>query len=221
MTRRSLTLAALSLLCACASPEPPLRLHEAARLEPGTSVGFFTLGLDATRDPDFQPIVKGIYVSETRGSEKKIQALGVEAPYDSTNLRNDSLVSFALPPGDYEIEKFVATHVAFMNNQVFAIPLHVEIHLEPGEVRYFGHFEVDLGHCFAVPNDAGRGEPKADQVIERLDRASVFVSIGHVGCATEIQDRYAADLWLVNGRFGLPESVKVADGTVPHMTRPP
>jgi hypothetical protein len=217
-----LTVAGLSLLCACAAAPPPLRLHEpAARLDPEAAIGFFTLGLDLSGDPGVTFVAKSVFVSETRGDETKVHSFDIDSPYDHTNVRNDSLVSFALPPGDYEIEKFVAVHEVFLNPETYKIALHVKIHLEPGQVRYFGHFEVDLAQCSWVPADAERGEPTAERIKERIGQGSLLLSSGHLRCTMEIQDRYGADVGLVDERFGLPESVQVLDGTAPHETRAP
>jgi hypothetical protein len=197
--------AAALLLCACAET-PPLRLDKPARLEPDATIGFFTLGLDATANPDFQPVARTLYVSRMLAGETQISRLAIARPYDGTNLRNDSLVSFQLAPGDYVIEQLAMVEPLW-------IALHIEVHLSPGETSYLGHFEVHVDQCAGpADRDARRGEPALDRFL---------LAPGYsVVCALEVQDRFEADRRLVTDRFGVPESMQVVNAAVLAWRRP-
>lgn len=197
---------AAAALAACTTKMPLRRGAAAIDLEKG-SIGFLTLRLDATHNPDYETEAVELDLSEVRDGVTMTRYFPIGDPYLSLNLSSDYFLSFQLPAGDYVLERLLCRDSGLFGGFT-AIPLDVPIHLPAARLAYFGHFDLDLGRW------SSRLQPfpsvlqtTGDIMAVQLRAPSPF--------AFEVQDHFDDDVALATKSYGLPASADVLNAAVP------
>lgn len=172
------------------------------------SIGFFTLRIDYSARPDWDPPPPTeLRVADVRDGH--IQRFAFAAPSSSLNLSDDYLISVQLPAGDYVLQGITCQSLGALVDTILVIPLRVSVRLRPDEVVYWGHFELDLGKRTSAelpqPGLVGLGE--------------AMLGMTRLPFALQFQDHFTADVALVKEKYGVPASKEVRNA-VPSARAP-
>jgi len=131
---------ASTLACARGSAQVLTRTTESLEFEK-TSLALLAFRSRNDFKPAAQPLVKQLIIRSLAG-DRKLHRLKVKDP--STTAADggfEYLLTFALPPGRYELEKATGISSGFWTGQ-FEVPIHSEFEMQAGQIVYLGRIDV-------------------------------------------------------------------------------
>jgi hypothetical protein len=174
-----------------------------------------TVRISNNNNTSYQPEIKYAFIWDTtsKGDDREKYSIKVSDPYqEEEDQYNDYVISFKLPPGDYQLREIFAQSGTFPFVGTFSVPLYDEITIPENEVFYLGHIYANV---VEKTNDdqiaAGPLFPLVDQSFTGASGGTFIVNI---------EDRFESDLGLIKSMFSYLDNREIINRSLPAWQKP-
>jgi hypothetical protein len=210
------TLYLVTIVCGCASYTTLTKGQKKIDL-PEKSYALLSVRISNQNKPDYQLEILGTYVcppSENCAESKTRKYLyrADDWPYKRENLFNESLLSFELESGTYNIAALDTYAKSFFSMSLGRVLLNLKTEIKPNSVIYLGHLDIVLRERKRVD------EQPAGDLLDHGDTVGFGYWSGTFDVV--VKDRFDEDIKLFTSEYPALKKVKIEKSILPQWIRP-
>jgi len=200
------------MLSGCVTIMPPAFNQDVEAINTSQeSIAMLTVKVGNNYKPKYQPKIWRVNVWQNiNGSDEQLH-FNVEKEYKKMEDEyNEYLISFQLPPGQYELRNLLGRCGVFVAGS-FIVPVHSTFDLEANKIIYLGHIDA------FVEEKINDDDLRAGPVTPLIDQAVVGAGGTFV---LEINDQYEEDIEKFKNQYPYLVGYDIENKTLPQWKKP-